>query len=162
MHPEQAISAGMRSADIRPEQLTPMAGKVLKLRRDHLDLDVWIVCGKNGGGSQQNPKKRPMSSFLEHLGVSLIPRDRSLKPDTPLIFEGLDIRGSVGVLQTMQKTFPSNGFRLGRHPYKRSLGPMPAGLLIKTLRSARSQWLTSRDSLKRQAKEFYGQNKQPS
>ena len=29
---EQAISAGMRAADIQPEQLAPMVGKVLKLR----------------------------------------------------------------------------------------------------------------------------------
>ena len=42
---EQAISAGMRAADIQPEQLAPMVGKVLKLRVTDLDLDVWIICG---------------------------------------------------------------------------------------------------------------------
>ena len=33
---------------------------------------------------------------------------------------------------------------------------MPAGLLIKTLRAARTQWLTSRASLRRQTEEFLG------
>ena len=70
-----------------------------------------------------------------------------------LIFEGLDIRGSVGVLQTMQKTFQAMDLDW-EDTLTKALGPMPAGVLIKTLRSARSQWLTSRDSLKRQAKEF--------
>ena len=150
---EQAISAGMRSADIRPEQLAPMAGKVLKLRVTDLDLDVWIVCGKERWWLATESQETADVELSGTLG-SLVDTARSLtQPNTPLIFEGLDIRGSVGVLQTMQKTFQAMDLDW-EDTLTKALGPMPAGLLIKTLRSARSQWRTSRNSLKRQAKEF--------
>ena len=37
---EQMITAGMRAADLRPEQLAPMVGKVLRVRITDLDLDI--------------------------------------------------------------------------------------------------------------------------
>ena len=85
---------------------------------------------------------------------SLVETARSLtQPNAPLIFEGLDIRGSVGVLQTMQKTFQAMDLDW-EDAVTKALGPIPASMLIQTLRTARSQWTTSRDSLKRQTREF--------
>ena len=85
---------------------------------------------------------------------SLVETARSLtQPNAPLIFEGLDIRGSVGVLQTMQKTFQAMDLDW-EDAVTKALGPIPAGMLIQTLRTARSQWATSRDSVKRQTREF--------
>jgi ubiquinone biosynthesis protein UbiJ len=53
----------------------------------------------------------------------------------------------------MQKTFQAMDLDW-EDAVTQALGPMPAGLLIKTLRAARTQWLTSRASLKRQTEEF--------
>ena len=36
----------------------------------------------------------------------------------------------------------------------KALGPIPAGMLIQALRTAQSQWIKSRDSMKRQTREF--------
>ena len=150
---EQAISAGMRAADIQPEQLAPMVGKVLKLRVTDLDLDVWIVCGEDKWWLATESQETADVELSGTLG-SLMETARSLtQPNAPLIFEGLDIRGSVGVLQTMQKTFQAMDLDW-EDAVTKALGPMPAGLLIKTLRTARAQWLTSRESLKRQTEEF--------
>ena len=150
---EQAISAGMRSADIQPEQLAPMAGKVLKLRVTDLDLDVWIICGDERWWLATESQGAADVELSGTLG-SLVETARSLtQPNAPLIFEGLDIRGSVGVLQTMQKTFQAMDLDW-EDTVTKALGPIPAGMLIQTLRTARSQWTTSRDSLRRQAQEF--------
>ena len=150
---EQAISAGMRAADIQPEQLAPMAGKVLKLRVADLDLDVWIICGDERWWLATESQGAADVELSGTLG-SLVETARSLtQPNAPLIFEGLDIRGSVGVLQTMQKTFQAMDLDW-EDTVTKALGPIPAGMLIQTLRTARSQWTTSRDSLRRQAREF--------
>ena len=150
---EQAISAGMRVADIRPEQLAPMVGKVLKLRVTDLDLDVWIICGEERWWLTTESQDAADVELSGTLG-SLVETARSLtQPNAPLIFEGLDIRGSVGVLQTMQKTFQAMDLDW-EDAVTKALGPIPAGMLIQTLRTARSQWTTSRDSLKRQTREF--------
>ncbi len=150
---EQAISAGMRAADIQPEQLAPMAGKVLKLRVTDLDLDVWIICGDERWWLATESQGAADVELSGTLG-SLVETARSLtQPNAPLIFEGLDIRGSVGVLQTMQKTFQAMDLDW-EDAVTKALGPIPAGMLIQTLRTARSRWTTSRDSLRRQAQEF--------
>ena len=150
---EQAITAGMRAADIQPQQLAPMVGKILKLRIIDLDLDVWIVCGESQWWLATESQEAADVELSGTLG-SLVETARSLtQPNAPLIFEGLDIRGSVGVLQTMQKTFQAMDLDW-EDAVTQALGPMPASLLIKTLRAARTQWLTSRASLKRQTEEF--------
>ena len=150
---EQAISAGMRVADIQPEQLAPMVGKVLKLRVTDLDLDVWIICGEERWWLTTESQDVADVELSGTLG-SLVETARSLtQPNAPLIFEGLDIRGSVGVLQTMQKTFQAMDLDW-EDAVTKALGPIPASMLIQTLRTARSQWTTSRDSLKRQTREF--------
>ncbi|MBL6825524.1 MAG: SCP2 sterol-binding domain-containing protein [Litoricola sp.] len=150
---EQAITAGMRAADIQPQQLAPMVGKILKLSITDLDLDVWIVCGESQWWLATESQEAADVELSGTLG-SLVETARSLtQPNAPLIFEGLDIRGSVGVLQTMQKTFQAMDLDW-EDAVTQALGPMPAGLLIKTLRAARTQWLTSRASLKRQTEEF--------
>lgn len=150
---EQVISAGMRAADIRPERLAPMVGKVLKVRITDLDLDIWIICGEERWWLATEPQQRADVELSGTLG-SLIETAKALtQPNAPLIFEGLDIRGSVGVLQTMQKTFQDMDLDW-EDAATRALGPIPANLLIKTLRTARAQWLASRASLKRQTHEF--------
>ena len=150
---EQAISAGMRAADIQPEQLAPMVGKVLKLSVTDLDLDVWIICGEESWWLATESQEVADVELSGTLG-SLVETARSLtQPNAPLIFEGLDIRGSVGVLQTMQKTFQAMDLDW-EDAVTKALGPIPAGMLIQTLRTARSQWATSRDSVKRQTREF--------
>ena len=150
---EQAISAGMRAADIQPEQLAPMVGKVLKLSVTDLDLDVWIICGEESWWLATESQEVADVELSGTLG-SLVETARSLtQPNAPLIFEGLDIRGSVGVLQTMQKTFQAMDLDW-EDAVTKALGPIPAGMLIQTLRTARSQWSTSRDSMKRQTREF--------
>ena len=150
---EQAISAGMHAADIQPEQLAPMVGKVLKLRVTDLDLDVWIICGDERWWLATESQETADVELSGTLG-SLVETARSLtQPNAPLIFEGLDIRGSVGVLQTMQKTFEAMDLDW-EDAITKALGPVPAGMLIQTLRIARSQWTTSRDSMRRQTREF--------
>jgi ubiquinone biosynthesis protein UbiJ len=150
---EQAISAGMHAADIQPEQLAPMTGKVLKLSVTDLDLDVWIICGEDRWWLATESQETADVELSGTLG-SLVETARSLtQPNAPLIFEGLDIRGSVGVLQTMQKTFQAMDLDW-EDAVTKALGPIPAGMLIQALRTARSQWITSRDSMKRQTREF--------
>ena len=150
---EQAISAGMRAADIQPEQLAPMVGKVLKLRVTDLDLDVWIICGDKRWWLATESQEAADVELSGTLG-NLVETARSLtQPNAPLIFEELDIRGSVGVLQTMQKTFQAMDLDW-EDAVTKALGPIPAGVLIQTLRTARSQWITSRDSMRRQTREF--------
>lgn len=150
---EKAISAGMKAADIQPEQLAPMVGKVLKLRVTDLDLDVWIICGEERWWLATESQENADVELSGTLG-SLVETARSLtRPNAPLIFEGLDIRGSVGVLQTMQKMFQAMDLDW-EDVVTKALGPVPAGLLIKTLRAAREQWLTSRESVKRQTQEY--------
>ena len=150
---ELAISAGMHAADIQPEQLAPMTGKVLKLRVTDLDLDVWIICGEDRWWLATESQETADVELSGTLG-SLVETARSLtQPNAPLIFEGLDIRGSVGVLQTMQKTFQAMDLDW-EDAITKALGPLPAGMLIQTLRTARSQWITSRDSMRRQTREF--------
>ena len=150
---EQVITAGMHAANIRPERLAPMVGKVLKVRITDLDLDIWISCGEEHWWLATEPQESADVELSGTLG-SLIETAKALsQPNAPLIFEGLDIRGSVGVLQTMQKTFQDMDLDW-EDMATRVLGPVPANLLIKTLRTARAQWLTSRASLKRQTHEF--------
>ena len=150
---ELAISAGMHAADIQPEQLAPMTGKVLKLRVTDLDLDVWIICGEDRWWLATESQETADVELSGTLG-SLVETARSLtQPNAPLIFEGLDIRGSVGVLQTMQRTFQAMDLDW-EDAITKALGPLPAGMLIQTLRTARSQWITSRDSMRRQTREF--------
>ncbi len=150
---EQAISAGMRAADIQPEQLAPMVGKVLKLRVTDFDLDVWIICGDERWWLATESQESADVELSGTLG-SLVETARSLtQTNAPLIFEGLDIRGSVGVLQTMQKTFQAMDLDW-EDAITKALGPILAGMLIQTLRTARSQWTTSRDSMRRQTREF--------
>jgi len=150
---EKAISAGMKAADIQPEQLAPMVGKVLKLRVTDLDLDVWIICGEERWWLATESQENADVELSGTLG-SLVETARSLtRPNAPLIFEGLDIRGSVGVLQTMQKVFQAMDLDW-EDVVTKALGPVPAGLLIKTLRAARERWLTSRESVKRQTQEY--------
>ena len=150
---EQVITAGMHAANIRPERLAPMVGKVLKVRITDLDLDIWISCGEERWWLATEPQESADVELSGTLG-SLIETAKALtQPNAPLIFEGLDIRGSVGVLQTMQKTFQDMDLDW-EDMATRVLGPVPANLLIKTLRTARAQWLTSRASLKRQTHEF--------
>lgn len=150
---ELAISAGMHAADIQPEQLAPMTGKVLKLRVTDLDLEVWIICGEDRWWLATESQETADVELSGTLG-SLVETARSLtQPNAPLIFEGLDIRGSVGVLQTMQKTFQAMDLDW-EDAITKALGPVPAGMLIQTLRTARSQWITSRDSIRRQTREF--------
>jgi len=150
---EKAISAGMKAADVQPEQLAPMVGKVLKLRVTDLDLDVWIICGEERWWLATESQENADVELSGTLG-SLVETARSLtRPNAPLIFEGLDIRGSVGVLQTMQKVFQAMDLDW-EDVVTKALGPVPAGLLIKTLRAAREQWLTSRESVKRQTQEY--------
>ena len=150
---ELAISAGMHAADIQPEQLAPMNGKVLKLRVTDLDLDVWIICGEDRWWLATESQETADVELSGTLG-SLVETARSLtQPNAPLIFEGLDIRGSVGVLQTMQRTFQAMDLDW-EDAITKALGPLPAGMLIQTLRTARSQWITSRDSMRRQTREF--------
>ena len=142
----------MRAADIRPERLAPMVGKVLRVRITDLDLDIWISCGEERWWLATEPQQSADVELSGTLG-SLVETAKALtQPNAPLIFEGLDIRGSVGVLQTMQKTFQD--MDLDWEDGTRALGPVPASLLVKTLRTARAQWLTSRASLKRQTHEF--------
>ena len=143
----------MKAADIQPEQLAPMVGKVLKLRVTDLDLDVWIICGEERWWLATESQENADVELSGTLG-SLVETARSLtRPNAPLIFEGLDIRGSVGVLQTMQKVFQAMDLDW-EDVVTKALGPVPAGLLIKTLRAARERWLTSRESVKRQTQEY--------
>ena len=121
---EQAISAGMYAADIQPEQLAPMTGKVLKLRVTDLDLDVWIICGEDRWWLATESQETADVELSGTLG-SLVETARSLtQPNAPLIFEGLDIRGSVGVLQTMQKRF-RQWIWIGRMPSRKRSDPYP-------------------------------------
>jgi len=150
---ESAIAAGMRAAQLTPEDLAPMVGKVLRLQVTDLDLDLWIVCGEKRWWLSTESQEHADVELSGTLG-SLVEIARSItKPDSPLIFDGLDIRGSVGVLQTMQSMFRSLELDW-EDVVTRALGPIPAGLLIRTLRTAREQWLISRASLQRQAEDF--------
>lgn len=150
---EAAMAAGMAAAQLTPEHLAPMVGKILRLQVTDLDLDVWVVCGETRWWLSTEAQDRADVELSGTLG-SLVDTARSIaKPDSPLIFEGLDIRGSVGVLQTMQTMFRSLDLDW-EDIVTRALGPIPAGLLITTLRTAREQWLVSRESLTRQAQDF--------
>ena len=53
----------------------------------------------------------------------------------------------------MQKTFQAMDLDW-EDAITKALGPIAAGMLIQTLRTARSQWITSRDSMRRQTREF--------
>ena len=150
---EQAINVGMRAADIRSEQLVPLDGKVLKLRIKDLNLDIWVICDKTRWWLATEPQDSSDIELSGSLG-SFIETLRSItQPNRPLVFEGLDIRGNIGVLQTMQTMFQAMDLDW-ENIVTKGLGPIPAGILIKTLRRLRSQSLLSRDSLRQQAKEF--------
>ena len=150
---EQAINEGMRAADIKSEQLAPMAGKVLKLRIKDLNLDIWIICDKTRWWLATEPQDDSDIELSGSLG-SFIETLRSItQPNRPLVFEGLDIRGNIGVLRTMQNMFQAMNLDWENIVTKR-LGPIPAGILIKTVHRLRSQSAISRDSLRQQAKEF--------
>ncbi len=150
---EKAIAAGMRAANLGADELAPMAGKILKLTVTDLSLDLWVVCGETQWWLCTESQETADVELSGTLG-SLVDTARSIaKPNTPLVFEGLDIRGSVGVLQTMQQMFQSLNLDW-EDVVTRALGPIPANALITALKTARSQWLTSRESLKRQATDF--------
>lgn len=150
---ESAMAAGMRAAELTPDDLAPMVGKVLRLQVTDLDLDVWVVCGETRWWLSTESQEHADVELSGTLG-SLVETARSItKPDSPLVFEGLDIRGSIGVLQTMQTMFKSLDLDW-EDIVTRALGPIPAGMLITTLKTAREQWLVSRASLKRQALDF--------
>ena len=150
---EQVINGGMKAADIKPEQLALMAGKVLKLTITDLNLDIWVICDKTRWWLATEPQDSPDIELSGSFG-SFIETLRSItQPNRPLVFEGLDIRGNIGVLQTMQTMFQAMNLDW-ENIVTKELGPIPAGILIKTLRRLRSQSLISRDSLRQQAKEF--------
>ena len=151
---EQAISAGMYAADIQPEQLAPMTGKVLKLRVTDLDLDVWIICGEERWWLATESQETADVELSGTLG-SLVETARSLHSN-PMRLSYL--RGSISVVALLFYKPCRKRFRqwiwIGRMPSRKALGPIPAGMLIQTLRTARSQWITSRDSMRRQTREF--------
>ena len=150
---EQVINSGIKVANIKPEQLAPMSGKVLRLRIKDLNLDTWVICGDTKWWLANEPQDYADIELSGTLGSFIEIAHSITQPSKPLIFEGLDIRGNVGVLQTMQTMFKNMNLDW-EDVVTKVLGPLAAGILIKTLRKLRSQWLTSRDSLKRQAEEF--------
>ena len=84
---EQVISAGMRAADIRPERLAPMVGKVLKVRITDLDLDIWISCGEERWWLATEPQQSADVELSGTLG-SLIETAKALtQPNAPLILK---------------------------------------------------------------------------
>ncbi|MDB9862900.1 SCP2 sterol-binding domain-containing protein [Litorivicinus sp.] len=150
---EKAISLGMSAAEISKNDLVPMVGKVLKLHVTDMNLEIWIVCGEERWWLSTESQGSPDVELLGDLG-SLVDTARTMtKANTPLVLEGLDIRGNVGVLQTMQGMLQSIDLNWEDMATK-TLGPLQASILIRTLRGAREQWLVSRDSLKRQAEDF--------
>ena len=150
---EQAINLGMRAADIESDQLAPMAGKILKLSITDLNLDIWVLCDKTRWWLATEPQDNSDIELSGSLG-SFIETLRSItQPNRPLVFEGLDIRGNIGVLQTMQNMFQAMNLDW-ENIVTKGLGPISAGILIKTIRRLSSQSIHSRDSLRQQAKEF--------
>lgn len=150
---EQVINSGIRVAAIKPEQLAPMTGKVLRLCIKDLNIDTWVICGDTKWWLANEPQDYADIELSGTLGSFIEIAHSITQPNKPLIFEGLDIRGNVGVLQTMQTMF--KGINLDWEDIvTKVLGPLPAGILLQTLRKLRSQWLISRDSLKQQAEEF--------
>lgn len=150
---ESAIAAGMRAAQLTPDDLAPMAGKTLRLNIVDLDMEVWIICGDEVWWLATESQGEADVALSGTLG-NLVDTARSMtKPNSPLIFDGLDIRGSVGVLQTMQSMVKKMNLDW-EDIITRSLGPIPAQIIIQTLVVARKQWLISRDSLKRQTTDF--------
>ena len=150
---EQTVNAGIRAADVKPEQLAPMAGKILKLRIEDLDLDVWLICGKTRWWFATEPQDGSDIELSGNLGSFIETLRAIIKPNRPLVFEGLDIRGNIGVLQTMQNIFQTLNLDW-EDVVTKALGPIPAGILVKTLRQLRRQWLISSDSLEFQTKEY--------
>lgn len=150
---ERAIAAGMRAAELTADDLAPMVGKVLKLHVTDMDLSIWLVCGDDRWWLASEPHEPTDVELSGTLG-SLVETARSItRPNTPLVFEGLDIRGSVGVLQTMQTMFQNLNLDW-EDVITKALGPVPAGVLITSFKTARDQFLESRQNLKRQAQDF--------
>ena len=73
---EQAITAGMRAADIQPQQLAPMVGKILKLRITDLISMFGLFVANRSGGSLLSLKKPPMSNYQERSEAWLKLHDR--------------------------------------------------------------------------------------
>lgn len=150
---EQILKAAMQHAGLTAEDLAPMSGKVLKFSITDLHFDLWITCGDSQWWLSTDPQGDPDVSLSGTLG-NLIETARSMtKPDSPLIFEGLDIRGSVGVLQTMQRMFQALDLDW-EDMVTRAVGPVAGQALIQFIKASRAQWKTSRESIARQAEDF--------
>ena len=150
---ESLIAAAIRSAQLTQDDLAPMVGKTLKLHLADLDVDFWIICGDETWWLATESQGEADVALSGTLG-NFVETARSMtKTNSPLIFDGLDIRGSVGVLQKMQTIVKKMNLDW-RDTITRVLNPVPAKIMIQTLTTARTQWLASRQSIQRQTTEF--------
>jgi ubiquinone biosynthesis protein UbiJ len=150
---ENAIALGMSAAEVTNNDLVPMVGKVLKLHVTDMNFELWIICGEERWWLSTESQGSADVELSGDLGSLVDTAHAMTKANTPLVFEGLDIRGNVGVLQTMQRILQSIDLNWEDMATK-ALGPLQASILIRTLRGAREQWLVSQGSLKRQTEDF--------
>lgn len=149
---ETALRRGMQLAGVTADQLAPMAGRVLKLEMTDLQIDLWLVCGETQWWLATTDQGTPDVVLAGSLG-SLLETARSMTdPNSALVLDGLEVRGSVGVLQTLQRLLASLELDW-QDALTQAIGPIPAHLIIQGVQAARDQWRTSRAAAKRQLDE---------
>ena len=149
---ETALRRGMQLAGVTADQLAPMAGRVLKLEMTDLQIDLWLVCGETQWWLATTDQGTPDVVLAGSLG-SLLETARSMTdPNSALVLDGLEVRGSVGVLQTLQRLLASLELDW-QDALTQAIGPIPAHLIIQGVEAARDQWRTSRATAKRQLDE---------
>lgn len=146
---ESAMRHGMRLAGVTEQQLAPMAGRALKLEITDLKADLWLVCGETQWWLATADQGIADVTLTGSLGA-LVDTARSMTdPNSALVLEGLEVRGAVGVLQTLQRLLRDLDLDW-QDTLTQAIGPVPASLIIRTLRSAREQLLQSRARVQQQ------------
>lgn len=146
---ESAMRQGMQLAGVTHHHLAPMAGRVLKLEIIDLKTDLWLICGESQWWLATSDQGVADVTLTGSLGA-LVETARSMTdPNSALVLEGLEVRGSVGVLQTLQRLLRDLDLDW-QDALSQAIGPIPANLIIRTLRAAREQLITSQALAKRQ------------
>ena len=149
---ESAMRHGMRLAGVTEQHLAPMAGRVLKLEITDLKTELWLVCGDSQWWLATTDQGTADVTLTGSLGA-LVETARSMTdPNSPLVLEGLEVRGAVGVLQTLQRLLRDLDLDW-QDTLTQAIGPIPANLIIGALRSAREQLHESRSQIKQQVQE---------
>jgi len=146
---ESAMRQGMQLAGVTSQHLAPMAGRVLKLEITDLKTDLWLICGDSQWWLATADQGIADVTLTGSLGA-LVETARSMTdPTSALVLVGLEVRGSVGVLQTLQRLLRDLDLDW-QDALSQAIGPIPANLIIRTLRAARDQLSMSRTLAKRQ------------